>query len=294
MAAVAYGLAILAAGMLAASAVRDRQRARAIRLAGGREISVARTAVRPRAGWIADRARARGWRYGPSAYVAALVSVSATCGGIGWTLLGPVGAAIGGFGGPSLLEWILGRRAGRAGELMEGQLREAVVALASAVRAGHSIRRALHEAAAEVDDPLRPHLVAVVRRLEVGEPLDAALAALRDIGVPDARLLVTLLEVHGRTGGDLPAMLDEIAEIIGQRADARRTIRALTAQGRASGAVLTVLPIAFVTLLSWTGGDGLGAYYRTAQGSALLSAGLLCDALGFLWIRRILRPRWLR
>jgi tight adherence protein B len=293
MAAVAYGFAILAAGMLAVSAVREQHRVRIIGLAGGRPSASTRPPAR-RTGRIAARARARGWRFGPSRYVAALAVASATCGGFGWTLLGPVGAAVGGFGGPALFEWFLGRRAGRAGELMEGQLREAVVALASAVRAGHSIRRAIHEAAVEVEDPLRPHLVAVVRRLEVGEPLDAAVALLREVGVPDARLLVTLLEVHRRTGGDLPAMLDEVARIIGQRADARRTIRALTAQGRASGAVLAVLPIAFVTLLSWTGGDGLGAFYRTAQGSALLSAGLICDALGFLWIRRILRPRWLR
>lgn len=294
MAAVAYGVAILTSGLLAVAAVRREQRARVVRLAGGSGRSSPGSSGQERAGRIAARARARGWRYGPSTYVVALVAASASCGGFGWALLGPVGAALAIIGGPALFEWTLARRAGRAGELMEGQLREAIVALASAVRAGHSIRRAIHEAAAEIDEPLRSHLASVVRRLEVGEPLDAAVAPLRHIEVPDARLLVTLLEVHRRTGGDLPAMLDEIVGIIGQRADARRTIRALTAQGRASGAVLAVLPIAFVTLLSWTGGDGLGAYYRTPQGSALLVAGLTCDVLGFLWIRRILRPRWLR
>jgi tight adherence protein B len=68
-------------------------------------------------------------------------------------------------------------------------------------------------------------------------------------------------------------------------------MRALTAQGRASGAVLAVLPIAFVTLLSWSGGDGLGDFYRTPAGSLLLVVGLACDVLGFLWIQRIVRPR---
>jgi tight adherence protein B len=102
---------------------------------------------------------------------------------------------------------------------------------------------------------------------------------------------VTALSVHRRSGGELPAMLEEVAEIIRQRLDARRQVRALTAQGRASGAVLAVLPVAFVTLLSGTSGDGLGAFYRTPLGLGLLSAGLVCEALGFLWIQRIVRVR---
>jgi tight adherence protein B len=175
---------------------------------------------------------------------------------------------------------------------MEGQVREAVVALAAAVRAGRSIRGGLEEAAREVGPPLDVHLEEALHRLRVGGPLDATLRSLgNSIGSADAKLLVTVLDIHRRTGGDLPTMLDELADIVGQRADARRTVRALTAQGRASGAVLAVLPIAFVTLLSWTGGDGLGAFYRTPLGSGLLIAGLACDAAGFLWIRRIISPR---
>jgi tight adherence protein B len=74
---------------------------------------------------------------------------------------------------------------------------------------------------------------------------------------------------------------------VGQRVEARRGSRALTAQGRASGAVLAVLPVAFVALLSGTGGNGLGAFYRTPLGASLLLLGTLLDAAGFAWIRRI-------
>jgi tight adherence protein B len=124
----------------------------------------------------------------------------------------------------------------------------------------------------------------------MGEPLEAALAGLAsEIDSAEVALLVAALGVHQRTGGELPTMLEEVADIIGQRVDSRRQVRALTAQGRASGVVLAVLPVAFVTLLSGTSGDGLGAFYRTPLGSGLLTAGLLCEAVGFLWIRRIVR-----
>jgi tight adherence protein B len=76
--------------------------------------------------------------------------------------------------------------------------------------------------------------------------------------------------------------------VIAQRSEARREVRVLTAQGRASGAVLATLPVAFVALLSGTGGNGLGAFYRTPMGSALLAGGLVCAGAGHMWIRRIL------
>jgi tight adherence protein B len=80
-----------------------------------------------------------------------------------------------------------------------------------------------------------------------------------------------------------------VAEVVGDRVRSRREVRAITAQGRASGAILAVLPVAFVALLSGTGGEALGAFYRTSTGAGLLLAGLACDILGFLWIRRIVR-----
>jgi tight adherence protein B len=75
--------------------------------------------------------------------------------------------------------------------------------------------------------------------------------------------------------------------VVADRVRSRREVRSLTAQGRASGAVLAVLPVAFVALLSGTGGEALGAFYRSPLGASLLVAGLVCEVLGFLWIRRI-------
>jgi tight adherence protein B len=210
----------------------------------------------------------------------------------GWTLLGPGGAVAGAVGAIFAVRTLVRRAELRGDEALEEQFRDAVVAMAAAVQAGLSVRRALAEVARGSDRPLRLILETAVRRLDVGEPLDAVLASLsEDLRTPDAPLLVALLEIHRRAGGDLPSMLDELGSLIGQRREVRRELRALTAQGRASGAVLAVLPIAFVTLLSWTGGDGLGDFYRTTTGSAFLLAGLGLEGLGFLWIRRLLAPR---
>jgi tight adherence protein B len=238
---------------------------------------------------VARLASARGWPGSAGSYGATVVASGLTLGLFGSRLAGPVGALAGMAGGPLAVEAWLARRRSASAALADEQLREAALAMASAVRAGMSVRQAVDEAATEMDPPLGPRLGEAVRRAAMGESLTASLATLRDIA-PDAGLLISLLDVHRRAGGELPGLLEEVAAIISQRVEARRRIRALTAQGRASGAVLAVLPVAFVTLLSGSAGGGLGAFYRTGTGAALLAAGLLCQVLGFLWIRRIVRP----
>lgn len=217
--------------------------------------------------------------------VAAAVGAAA-----GVWLAGPVGGLAGVAGAEVVQRVVRTRSVAKTRDLLDEQLREAMVTLSAAVRAGLSVRRALEEAHRGSGLPLRDELAGLLARLRVGQPLDDALDWFaREIESPDATLLVTLLSVHRRTGGDLPSLLDEVAGVVGQRAEGRRQVRTLTAQGRASGAVLAVLPIAFVGLLSGTSGDGLGAFYRSPAGSGLLLAGLACELLGFAWISRIVR-----
>ena len=221
---------------------------------------------------------------------AAVVAGVGAVAAFGWVLAGPAG------GGAAAVAAVVGWRSRsrrsdeQRQELAERQLRDAVVALAAALRAGHSIRRALAEAIRDADHPLRGALDEASAALEVGEPLRVALARL-DERVPssDARLLAGVLTLHARTGGDLPGLLDEVAELLAQRVEERRHVRALTAQARTSGAVLAALPVAFVALLSGAGGDGLGDFYRTPLGATLLGAALLAEAVGFAWMRGIAR-----
>lgn len=285
--AVAYGAGLGVAGLLAAAAIRAGHRERILERLGAQRRVRER---RERSGAVNRLAASRGWTGPAGTYLAALAAAAAVGGVTGFHLAGPVGG-LAAFGGTPLGvdRWFL-RRVGASRAVAREQLRDTVASLAAGARAGLSLRRAVERAAEEADPPLRNLLDAAVRRLSLGERLEESLARLaKDLGSSDARLLVGILHLHRRTGGDLPTLLDEVAAIMAGRAQARRQLRALTAQGRASGAVLAVLPIAFVTLLSGTGGDGLGAYYRTLEGSLLLLGGLVCEGLGFLWIRRILR-----
>jgi tight adherence protein B len=285
--AAVYGVVLGIAGMFLSAAATSATKERILprieeEVSQGRSLPEpgALTEVHP------DVASTRGWPWGLRTYVAAHASGALLAAAVGFRLAGPVGALGAAAGMTVSIESWLSRRRARDRSRADEQLREAVMALAAGTRAGLSLRRSLAEAVRDAEPPLRDVLEAALRRVEVGDPLEDALEEL-DRGSSDARLLVTLLAVHRRTGGDLPSLLDEVADILGRRTESRRQARALSAQGRASGAVLAVLPVAFVGLLSGTSGRGLGSFYRTASGSILLLAGLALQGLGFLWLRRI-------
>jgi tight adherence protein B len=290
IAAILVGAALAAAGWLAAAGFAAATHERLDERLGVTP-SGSGEGWRPRGfGRLGVWASNAGWPGRAWTYLMAVVGAAGTGLAVGEGLGGPVGAFAGAASGPVAIHVWIGRRRTASAAAIERQLREAVLALAAGVRAGRSIRGALEEAARDAEPPLSEELDAVLRGLEIGEPIEAALGRLAArLDLSDVRLLVTALSVHRRSGGDLPGLLDELADVIGQRLDARREARALTAQGRASGVVLAALPVAFVALLSGTGGHGLGAFYRTPLGSALLAAGLTCDALGFVWIRRLIR-----
>ncbi len=293
--AAAYAASLVAAGVLLASSreVAGRDRLRRRLGAGERGIRTPRARRMPADGFsarLAARALERGWARGHGSYAAALAGTGLLGAVVGFRLAGPVGALAGALVGALGFDGLLGRRAESQRERSARQLQELVRSLASGTRAGLSLRRALAEATHESEPPLREGLQTALRRLEVGRAIGDVLGAwAEEVGSGDARLLVAVLEIHRRTGGDLPSLLDEVAAMIGGRIDSRRHLRALTAQGRASGAVLAVLPVAFVGLLSGMGGNGLGDFYRTPLGAALLGAGFLLEALGFVWLRRIAR-----
>ena len=279
--ALLYGGSVILTGWLLSAAIAARANTRTRTFLGAR-------ASRPRSNherldsfgswWSSTRQRL-------PLYVAAIGG-----GALGNKVMGPVGLLAGSIAGVLALRGRNRRAAVVRRDLLDRQLADAVMAIAAAVRAGLSVRRAVEEAARESEEPLRSELESVVDRLATGETLNASLEHLdRRLGLTDAALLVNALKVHRRTGGDLPVLLDEISAVVRARLDDRRGIRALTAQARTSGAVLAVLPIGFVALLSGTGGDGLGDFYRSSAGVALLLFALGLQGLGFAWMRLIVQ-----
>jgi tight adherence protein B len=183
--------------------------------------------------------------------------------------------------------------AGHLAAARDEQLADTVRAIASALRAGLSVPQSLAYAAGEAAPPLDASLRDVVDALDVGVPSDEALDRWADaVGTDDARLVAGVLHLHRRSGGDLPVVLDQVAETLRDRRAATREVRALTAQARLSGAILGVLPIGFFGFLWLTSRQEIEGALATPAGLGAVLLGLTLEGLAFLWIRKLLEVRW--
>ncbi|HVL52347.1 MAG TPA: type II secretion system F family protein [Actinomycetota bacterium] len=181
-----------------------------------------------------------------------------------------------------------GNRAAR----IEKQLPEALALQASVLRAGQSLGRSLRVMAEETKAPLREELERLLSEVDFGRPMDEGLERL-SARVPskDLDMWVTAMLVHRQTGGNLAGVIESSASRISQRLQLRSEVKAMTAQGRLSGLVVAIAPIAFFLLLSVGSREQMEFLFSTAMGLAILAAGLTMNALGMLWIRHALRIR---
>jgi tight adherence protein B len=208
----------------------------------------------------------------------------------GWLIAALPGAVAGLAAGATVPRLWERRRARAQAALLEDQLAEAVSSLAAGMRAGLSLTRAIAFAADEAEQPLASSLASVADRTDLGTPLDAALREwARATASSDARLLAGVLDLHRRTGGELPSVLDGVASTLRERRAAAREVRALTAQARLSGAILGLLPIGFFLFLSVTSRDDIAAAFHSPAGIGAIALGFTMQGGAFLWIRSLLR-----
>lgn len=173
--------------------------------------------------------------------------------------------------------------------IVEERFADAIGALAAAVRSGASLTQAIGYAATEALPPVRQDLVEVVEQLDTGIALDQALRSWSEGRPnPNVELVVGALELHRRSGGDLPAVLDQVVGAIRDRVSISREVRSLTAQARMSAWILGLLPVGFFAFLWLTSRRDIEGAMSTPIGIACIVGGLMLELGAFLWIRKLL------
>jgi tight adherence protein B len=170
------------------------------------------------------------------------------------------------------------------------QLPDALAAWAGLLRAGQSSQQALAQVAQRQASPLGNELRLVLGQLRMGMPVEEAFAALRErAGMPDLRLLSTLLATQRELGGNLAESLQRLADLLRGRLLMEARIGSLTAQGRMQGVVVGLLPLLLLAVLYVMETEAMQVLHTTWQGWSALAAIAMLEVLGFVLIRRIVR-----
>lgn len=140
-------------------------------------------------------------------------------------------------------------RARRLGQIAE-QLPLALDVVVRSLRAGHPTPVSLALVAREMGDPIGTEFGMVSDELTYGLDIDTAMRNLAErAGLEDLRLLAAAMSVQSTTGGNLVEVLANLSHVIRERLQMRRKIRAVSAEGRASAVLLSLLPFILFGLL---------------------------------------------
>jgi tight adherence protein B len=138
---------------------------------------------------------------------------------------------------------VITRKRNQRLRIFEEQFPEAIDLVARALRAGHAFTTGLSIAADEMPAPVGPEFRRVYDEQNFGLSMSDALRGMaRRVPVLDARFFVTAVLTQRESGGNLAEVLDNLSAVMRDRFKVKRQIRVISAHGRISGLVLSLVP----------------------------------------------------
>src|SRR3979490_81627 len=168
------------------------------------------------------------------------------------------------------------------------QLGDTLTLLSNAIKAGYSFAQAIDTVAKNGVPPIADEFSRAVREMNLGGSPDEALQNItKRIASPDFDLVATAYSIHRTVGGNLAEILDNIAYTIRERVRIKGEIATLTAQARASGTLITFLPIVLATFMFFVTPTYFRPMFSSIIGWGLLVFGAFMIFIGNLIIRRV-------
>jgi tight adherence protein B len=197
------------------------------------------------------------------------------------------GALAAAFG--AALPWLVFRhKRKKRFDKFEEQLPEAIDMLGRAIRAGHPLSSGLKMVADEAGEPVASEFRRTHEEHRFGLAFEDAMLAMADrVKIVDVRILVTAILIQREVGGNLAEILDNLSTVIRARFTIRRQLRVYTAQGRFSGYVLAVLPIAVGAAVYSLNPPYITLLFTDPIGKLMVLTAVIFQIIGFLWIRKI-------
>jgi len=206
----------------------------------------------------------------------------------GWVMGVAVAVALGYFGG----RFFVGFRQRRRLRAFDAQLAGVTVLISNGLKAGHAFIQALSSVAVSTKPPASVEFARCGHEIELGSPLEEALTRMVQRNPSeDLDLMMSAVQIQRIVGGNLAEILDNIAETIRERIRIKGEIRTLTAQARASGWIISLLPLALAGVLTLIAPDYFTPMFTDPLGIGMIFASLTSMLIGIFFIRRIVDIR---
>ncbi|MCO4842610.1 MAG: type II secretion system F family protein [Yoonia sp.] len=163
--------------------------------------------------------------------------------GVGTEVRGVL-AVLMGVGG--VFVWI-SSKANKRMSMLEEQLPEAIELMVRSLRVGHPFSSAISIVAHEIADPLGTEMGIISDESAYGRDVGECLKAMAErLDMQDLRFLAVAVTIQQTSGGNLAEILDGLAKVIRSRFRLFRRVKAITAEAKWSGKLLSAFPVVAV------------------------------------------------
>ena len=211
---------------------------------------------------------------------------------VGWLLASatgsPIAAALALFI-PFLANFGIKLAADRKRREFSDQLPDNLQVIASAMRAGQTFVGAMRSVLEDAPEPSQREFRRAVTDESLGIPLTEALGQVTErMNSEDFQHVAIVAALQRETGGNTAEVIDLVADTVRERIAIRRLVRGLTAQGRLSGGVLSLLPVFLLIVISVVNPRYMHPMFHSTTGLIALGGSIGLVIAGGLVIRKII------
>ena len=175
---------------------------------------------------------------------------------------------------------------------IEEQLPDALDALARAMQDGNSFVSALEVVSRDSSPPISRELRLVAEEVNFGRSVKEGLSALASrVDSVDIRYFMLAVLIHSQAGGNLSGLLLKLSSLIRERLKLRRMGQVLTAEGRLSGWILTLLPFVAAGAIFSVNPEFMSALWTNPGGILFIQVNIALMVIGIFWMWRIVHVR---
>ncbi len=194
----------------------------------------------------------------------ALVFISTVVLGLGaWAIQGnPFSIIIGGVVGFFAPRFYVKQQQTARIRKFDDQLGDMLNLMVNGLRAGYSTMQAMEAVSRELPAPICDEFRRVVQEMQIGISMEKSLENLfRRIPSEDLDFVITAINVQREVGGNLSEILDTISFTIRERVRIKGEIRVMTSNVRASGTILSLIPVGLAMALWFISPEYIGTFF---------------------------------
>ncbi len=175
-------------------------------------------------------------------------------------------------------------------KLLNEQLADAITMMSNSLKAGYSFFQAVEIVVEEMTGPISEEFGTLQKEINLGQTTEKAMENMAArVSSEDLELVITAVMIQRQVGGNLSEVLDNITATIRDRVKIKGEIKTVTAQGRMSGWVISLLPLILYVLTYMINPTQMSLLFTRPLGILMIVIAVVMELIGIMTIRKIVQ-----